>query len=174
MRGSHYQHGLNIMIQTAEAIDHVHACGYLHLDVKPANFIVTMDDMKIRTHFTDFDLALPIRKDPYHDKSMRLGTFNYMAPELLADGIIDIRTDTFAYGVLIYYLFSNRMPFPAENAVESRRMKQDRNFLPKPLNQLCEWVPEKASKVIMGCLLTDPDERTAYMGAVIRDLRKLR
>ena len=174
MRGAHYQHGLNIMIQTAEALDHVHSCGFLHLDVKPANFIVSMDDMKITTHFTDFDLALPIREEPYHDKSMRLGTFSYMAPELLADGLIDIRTDTFAWGVLIYYLFSNRMPYPADNATESRRVKQDRNFTPKPLNHLCEWVPAEASELVMNCLLPDLNKRTAYMGAVIRDLRRLR
>jgi serine/threonine-protein kinase len=174
MRGSHYQHGLNIMIQTAQGIDQIHSCGYLHLDVKPANFIVTMDDMKITTHFTDFDLALPIRKEPYHDKSMRLGTFSYMAPELLTEGLIDIRTDTFAYGVLIYYLFSNHMPYPADNAVESRRLKQDRNFTPKPLHHLCEWVPPAASKLIMDCLIADPNQRTAYMGSVIRDLLKLR
>jgi len=174
MRGTHYQHGINIMLQTAEVLEHVHSCGYLHLDVKPANFIVTMDDMKVTTHFTDFDLALPIRKEPYHDKSMRLGTFSYMAPELLADGLIDIRTDTFAWGVLIYYLFSNCMPYPADNAVASRKVKQDRNFTPKPLHHLCQWVPPEASKVVMDCLISDPGKRTAYMGPVIRDLRKLR
>jgi serine/threonine protein kinase len=174
MRGSHYQHGLNLMIQTAEAVEHVHSCGYLHLDIKPANFIISMDDMKITTHCTDFDLALPIREKPYHDKSMRLGTFSYMAPELLADGLIDIRTDTFAWGVLIYYLFSNRMPYPADNASESRRVKQDRNFTPTPLHQLCQWVPPGASELIMQCLHPDPNKRTAYMGAIIRDLCKLR
>jgi serine/threonine protein kinase len=69
--------GFRLLRQLAEALDHVHTCGYLHRDVKPENVLIDKDDSVV---LCDFDLAHPRASE--RCKTMQ-GTRSYLAPEIV-------------------------------------------------------------------------------------------
>jgi serine/threonine protein kinase len=168
-------YGTEILLQLAQAIHHVHKQGYVHLDVKPGNVIVQIvgEGTGVHAWLTDFDLALPFNNIK-PDKKLRLGTFNYMAPEHLKDGAITRGSDIFAFGVLAYYFYTGKMPYPGDNAEQSRRKKLDTGFVVRPVQEICPTVHRRASELILQCLDRDPARRLATLDYAARELRKLR
>ncbi len=102
----------------AEALDHAHDRGVLHLDIKPSNVLVTSDGMPM---LLDFNLARePLFEDGTAQGSATLGgTIDYMAPEhlkALADGSSDSvggRADIFGLGVVLFEAVTGKRPFAA-------------------------------------------------------------
>ncbi|HXS68439.1 MAG TPA: serine/threonine-protein kinase, partial [Candidatus Polarisedimenticolia bacterium] len=95
-----------ILIDMAGGLEHMHENGYMHLDFKPENVLVTRNGS---VRLVDFDLAQPI-----DDKPLKLaknpGTPAYMAPEQLRGEAITHRVDIFAFGVAAYELLTNQKP----------------------------------------------------------------
>src|SRR5438876_11092659 len=85
----------NILIDMVEALEHVHESGFMHLDFKPENVLVTQN-ASIR--LVDFDLAQPIPEKPKKMSKKNPGTPSYMAPEQLLGQPITHRVDIFSYG----------------------------------------------------------------------------
>ena len=103
-----------ILIDMAMGLGHVHESGYMHLDFKPENILVTRN---ASVRLIDFDLAQPIPEKPKKFPKIP-GTPGYMAPEQLQRQPIDARVDIFAYGVSAYELLTNQKPFPGDNPAE--------------------------------------------------------
>ena len=101
-----------ILIDMAVGLNHVHESGFMHLDFKPENILVTGNG---NVRLIDFDLAQPILEKP-KKMSDNPGTPGYMSPEQLQGKPIDARVDIFAYGVAAYELLTNHKPFPGETA----------------------------------------------------------
>src|ERR1043166_2525854 len=104
----------NILIDMAVALEHVHDSGFMHLDFKPENILVSRNG---NVRLIDFDLAQPIPEKP-KKFSKNPGTPGYMAPEQLQRHPIDARVDIFAYGVAAYELVTNQKPYPGDNPNE--------------------------------------------------------
>ena len=106
-----------ILGQLAHALDYVHQRGLVHMDVKPANVMITRDgDVKL----TDFGIAtpvVPLDRTSSGDISV-LGTPGFMAPEQLTGGTVDSRTDIYALGCLAYQLLSGRQLFGTTDLFE--------------------------------------------------------
>ena len=98
-----------ILQQCMMGLMQVHQSGYLHLDIKPENFIMYVENDRPMIKLTDFDLSLPINLRKAPDKFG--GSLNYMAPEFLERKEISPSTDIFALGVLAYQMYTGRMPF---------------------------------------------------------------
>ena len=103
-----------ILIDMALGLSHVHESGFMHLDFKPENILVTHNG---NVRLIDFDLAQPIPEEP-KKMSKNPGTPGYMAPEQLQRKPIDSRVDIYAYGVAAYELVTNHKPFPGETPAE--------------------------------------------------------
>ena len=103
-----------ILIDMASGLLHVHESGFMHLDFKPENILVTRNGS---VRLIDFDTALLIPEKPVK-LSKNPGTPGYMAPEQLKREPIDGRADIFAYGVSAYELLTHQKPFPGENPAE--------------------------------------------------------
>src|SRR5215510_15920098 len=117
-----------ILIDMAEALEHVHENGYMHLDFKPENVLVTRNG---RVRLVDFDLAQPIPEKPKKLTKKNPGTPHYMAPEQLLGEPITHRVDIFSYGVAAYELLTNQKPFPGESPGEILKLQVDRSsFIP--------------------------------------------
>lgn len=155
-----------IIIDMAEALEHVHENGYIHLDFKPENVIVSRN---ASVRLVDFDLAQPITEKP-RKITKNPGTPVYMAPEQLSGQPIDQRVDGFAFGVAAYELLTNQKPFPGESSTEILRAQTDRsNFLtPRQLNP---DIPAALEKAILKCIERDPDKRYPYLSVLVRDLK---
>jgi serine/threonine protein kinase len=156
----------NIIIDMATGLAHVHDSGFMHLDFKPENVLVTRN---AAVRVVDFDIAQPIPSKP-RKLSENPGTPAYMAPEQLMREPVDHRADIFAFGVAAYELLTNFKPFPGDTPVEIVKNQRDRsNFVPP--RQHNPDLPANLEKVIVRCLQQEPDKRYPFMGVVAHELK---
>ncbi len=156
----------NILIDMAIALEHVHDSGFMHLDFKPENVLVTRN---ANVRLVDFDLALPRPKKPKRMYS-NPGTPAYMAPEQLTGKPVDHRADIFAFGVAAYELLTNKKPFPGESGREVARLHASREttFL-SPTGHNPD-LPAPLEKIVLKCLEADPDNRYQDASFLVHDL----
>jgi len=155
-----------ILIDMAMGLSHVHESGFMHLDFKPENVLVTRNG---NVRLIDFDLAQPILETP-KKMSKNPGTPSYMAPEQLQRKPIDSRVDIYAYGVAAYELVTNHKPFPGETPGEILAAQLDATG-PVPPRERNPELPPALEKVILKCLARDPDKRYPFMSVLVRDLQ---
>lgn len=155
-----------ILIDMAQGLSHVHESGFMHLDFKPENVLVTRNGS---VQLIDFDLAQPIPEKP-KKMSRNPGTPAYMAPEQLQRQPIDPRADIFAYGVAAYELLTYQKPFPGENPGEilARQLTPGGPLPPREHNA---DIPAALEKVILRCVEREPDRRYPFMSVLVRDLQ---
>ena len=143
--------------------------GYLHLDIKPENVLVT-DDGEIT--LIDFDLMTP-----YKSKSIKIknlpGTPTYMAPETYHYEIVNERSDIFAFGLTAYELMTYRRPFEA-NRLETAKLNQvSLTYPPAPMSQYKVKAPKALERIVLKCLAKEEANRYPSMSLVIKDLEEL-
>ncbi len=157
----------NILIDSALALEHVHDRGFMHLDFKPENIMVTRNG---RVRLVDFDLARP-RPEFATRLPENPGTPAYMSPEQLQREPVDHRADIFAFGVTAYELLTFRKPFPGESADEilARQLDRGRDFAPP--RELNAAIPPALERIVLKCLETDPNKRYPFMSVAVRDLQ---
>ncbi len=156
----------NILIDMAVALEHTHDSGFMHLDFKPENVMVSRNG---NVRLIDFDLALPVPKGNVKLTKMP-GTPSYMAPEQLRKQPIDHRVDIFAYGVTAYELLTGTKPFPGETPEEVLRQQLDMHFLAPP-RQLNPEIPPALERTILKCLERDPNKRHPIMSTLVLELQ---
>ncbi len=156
-----------ILTDMAIALEHVHDSGFMHLDYKPENLMITRNG---QVRLIDFDLSLPRPEKP--EKLWKYaGTPAYMAPEQLLHKAVDHRADIFAFGVAAYELLTWKRPFVGETNEEVIRHQLDANH---PLISPREHNPQLSvgmEKVILRCLERDMEKRYPFMSYLLRDLQ---
>ncbi len=155
-----------ILIDMATGLHDVHEGGYMHLDFKPENVLVSRNGA---VRLIDFDMAQPLPEKPVKF-SKNPGTPGYMAPEQLKREPIDARADIFAFGVSAYEVLTNKKPFPGESPGEilAAQMHPDGPIPPLELNPA---VPPALEKVVLRCLERNPDRRYPFTGVMLRELQ---
>jgi serine/threonine protein kinase len=155
-----------ILIDMATGLEHVHENGYMHLDFKPENVLVTRN---AGVRLVDFDLAQRIPPKPKKMKK-NPGTPGYMAPEQLQGEPITHRVDIFAFGVSAYELLTSQKPFPGDTPAEilAKQLERSGFIAPRAHNP---DIPVNAEKVILRCLETVPEKRYPLMSMMARELR---
>ena len=161
---------MDILCQACVAVAHIHDQGYLHLDIKPENFLVDTNGPKLRVKLTDFDLS---RRDDGRRNSRRAGTKAYMSPELLRDGAIGVEADIFAFGVLAYFVMTARKPFAGHSVQETFRQKMDEDFQVTEPIKIQPDISPKLNRMIMHCLQHDPDKRFPSMSFLQKELERV-
>ena len=156
-----------ILIDMGEGLEHMHENGYMHLDFKPENVIVSRNG-SIR--LVDFDLAQPIPEKPKKAAKKNPGTPAYMAPEQLLAEPITQRVDIFSFGVTAYELLTNQKPFPGETPAEILKRQLDRSEFVSP-REYNQELPASLEKVVLRCLERDPERRYPFMGVMVRELK---
>ena len=149
-----------------------HDCGLLHRDLKPANIML---DGRGRVRITDFGLALS--SDDATGRSETAGTPAYMAPEQIGKGEASVRSDIYSLGLVFYELFTGRLPYQANTAVEWRRAHLESS--PKTPSSVVKDIDPAVESAILRCLQKDPAKRpssvrqvaAAFPGAIRSPLR---
>jgi serine/threonine protein kinase len=155
-----------LLINMALSLEHVHDSGFVHMDFKPENVLVTRNGAM---RLIDFDLAIRKPELPVKTKA-NPGTPAYMAPEQLLRQPINQRVDIFAYGVSAYELLTSQKPFPGESADEILHKQLNRgDFIPP--RDLNADIPPAMEKVILKCLDMEPDKRYPFMSVLVRDVQ---
>jgi serine/threonine-protein kinase len=156
-----------ILLDMAGALEHMHNNGYMHLDFKPENVLVTRN---ASVRLIDFDLALPIEEKPTKITGKNPGTPAYMAPEQLMAQPITARVDVFSFGVAAYELLTNQKPFQGENPTQILQQMLDRSTFVAP-RELNPDIPASLEKVILRSIEAEPDKRYPFIGIMVRDLQ---
>ncbi len=156
-----------ILIDMAEGLEHMHENGYMHLDFKPENVLVTRN---ASVRLVDFDLAQQIPEKPMKPPKKNPGTPAYMAPEQLLGEPISARVDIFSYGVAAYELLTNQKPFPGDTPAEILRKQVNRSDFVAPRDYNPD-LPLAMEKVILRCLEREPDRRYPFVGLMARDIK---
>ena len=156
-----------ILLDMAEGLEHMHSNGFMHLDFKPENVLVSRN---ASVRLVDFDLAQPIPEKPKRMSKKNPGTPAYMAPEQLLGKPLSNRVDIFSYGVAAYELLTNRKPFPGDTPGEILTQQLDRSGFVPP-RQFNADLPPSLEKVILRCLETKPEQRYPIVGLMLRELQ---
>lgn len=156
-----------ILIDMAVALEHMHENGFMHLDFKPENVMVTRN---ASVRLIDFDLARPIPEKPRKISGKNPGTPSYMAPEQLQGEPLSHPVDIFSYGVAAYELLTNQKPFPGETPGEILKRQLDRSSFIPP-RELNPDLPGALEKVILRCLEKEPARRYPFIGVMVRELQ---
>ncbi len=155
-----------VLIDMAQGLEHVHESGYMHLDFKPENVLLSRN---ASLRLVDFDIAQPRPEFP-KKMSENPGTPAYMAPEQIRRQPIDHRVDIFAFGVTAYELLTGRKPFPGDTPEEILRRQFDRTTDFATPRELNEDIPAGLERIILKCIDVAPDKRYPFMSVLVRDL----
>jgi serine/threonine-protein kinase len=156
-----------IIIDMALGLQHIHESGFMHLDFKPENVLVTRN---ASVRVADFDLAQPIPQKPKQMSKKNPGTPAYMAPEQLLGHPISNRVDIFSFGVTAYELLTSQKPFPGETPAQILAKQLNRSDFVAP-RQYNADLPVALEKVIVHCLETLPENRYPFMPVMVRELQ---
>ncbi len=157
-------HKFSIILNMARAMQQVHEKGYVHLDIKPENFLVT-PYWKVK--LTDFDLCAKVDGKPVKKKVLQ-GTLNYLAPELIDKRHFDQRADIFSFGVTCYELLSGGKR-PTELGLSN---DPDFELQIRPLSEFVPDVSKYLDKIILKCLASDFNDRYPAAWMLISALEK--
>ena len=150
---------VDLILQVLRGLEHAHAQGVIHRDLKPQNIFVTREpDGSQVLKLVDFGIAKIVAGDGAHEQMTRagmvFGTPQYMSPEQALGVEIDARADLYAVGVLLYQLVTGKLPFNSDDPVALIRMQ-----VSTEPPQLPNAVPKELTAIIMRLLAKQKDQR---------------
>src|SRR5262245_50530496 len=112
--------------QLLAGLAHAHEQGIIHRDLKPENLILS-DEAGLKEHLRILDFGLAkLRDGPQMTAGMAVGTPSYMSPEQSgAEGAIDVRTDLYTVGIVLFEMLTGRKPFQSDNVGEVILMQRE-------------------------------------------------
>ena len=146
---------LRIGMQTAAGLAAAHAQGLVHRDIKPANIL--LENGVERVKITDFGLARAVDDVGMTQTGVVAGTPQYMAPEQANGESIDVRSDLFSLGSVLYTLCTGRPPFRATTTMGL--LKRICEESPRPIRELNPDIPEWLDEIITKLLKKHPADR---------------
>ena len=147
---------VRVVRDLALALHHIHSRGLIHRDLKSANVLILPDG---RVKLIDFGTAAVVHAlESITRDGEFMGTFAYAAPEQLTPSAsVDYRADLYALGVLMYRLFTGKLPFQSDNLRELARLQI--RMPPRPPRDLVPALPAYLEKIILRLLEKHPARR---------------
>jgi len=159
----------DLVVELAAALEHVHDHGFMHLDLKPENIIISRGG---RLYLCDFDTAQPIPDKPIKIEK-KSGTPFYMPPEVTNGWKFDHRADIYAYGVTIYELLTDVKPFEGQTQKAMLANQLNSRYRIRKPREFNENIPVALENLILKCLSFIPEKRPPNMTVLVRELHKI-
>ena len=157
---------LDIVAQTASALQAAHAAGLVHRDIKPGNLLITPDG---RVKITDFGIARIADQVPLTATGQVMGTVQYLSPEQASGHPASPATDIYSLGIVAYESLAGKRPFTGESQVAIAMAQINEQPPPLPAT-----VAVPVQNLVMAMIAKKPDERPASAAAVARAATALR
>lgn len=157
---------LDIVAQTAMALQAAHAAGLVHRDIKPGNLLITPEG---RVKITDFGIARIADQVPLTATGQVMGTVQYLSPEQASGHSASPSTDIYSLGIVAYEMLAGRRPFTGESQV-AIAMAQINETPP----ELPVTVAEPVRNLVYASIAKNPADRPASAAHMARAAQSLR
>lgn len=166
----HWKIARNIAIQIGLALEHAHANGIIHRDIKPHNILITKDNV---IKVADFGIASAVSSETVvaGKTETAMGSVYYISPEQARGGYVTETTDIYSLGVTMYEMVTGQLPFDGDNPVAIAMMKLEQ----EPVN--CKIInldiPQDMAEIIMRAIAKEPSARFGTVQEMLVALKKL-
>ncbi|MDX1987367.1 MAG: serine/threonine-protein kinase [Candidatus Obscuribacter sp.] len=173
------ERAVGIFIQVCQAMEAANKADIVHRDLKPSNIII-LDNQKFSDDIMvlDFGIAKIIADETEGGKSEQFmtrtretfGSPLYLSPEQCAGKKVDLRSDIYSLGCVIYESLTGKPPFVGKNVLETAYKHMNDNPRPMGLDVSMEPVSSRFEDVVSKCLAKDPDNRYQSAQELASDL----
>jgi serine/threonine-protein kinase len=164
---------MRIAKHIARGLREAHKQGVVHRDLKPSNIMLcASEDGEENVKILDFGLVKVLSDDSEEltQQGAFLGSPRFMSPEQISHGKVDLRTDVYSLGVILYQMLCGKVPFESDKSIQIL-MAHLQQPVPKMKDRNPEVeIPEPLEALVMRCLSKDPDGRPATMDDFIKQL----
>jgi serine/threonine-protein kinase len=169
----------HIARQVCRALREAHTLGCIHRDLKPANiFLTEHGDEPDFVKVLDFGLVKNMLGEGKPEEQLTqtglfMGSPKYMAPEQIRGERVDVRTDIYSLGIIMYEMLTGKVPF--ERLTSLNTLMAQVNDKPPPLretNPAADASPEMED-LIFQCMAKDPAGRASSMEEVLERLKRI-
>jgi tetratricopeptide (TPR) repeat protein len=166
---------LALMVRICDAVNHAHQRGLIHRDLKPGNILV---DEAGQPKVLDFGVARLAGSDVEVTRQTSagqiVGTLSYMSPEqVLADPLeLDIRSDVYSLGVILYELLSGRLPYNVSHRKLPEALRTIREDDPTSLSSISRTYRGDIETIVGKALEKDKTRRYASAADLSADIQR--
>ncbi len=157
---------VELALQICAGLEHAHADGLVHRDIKPGNLLLRDDGV---LKIADFGIARATEATKLTQVGTVLGTAAYLSPEQAAGSEVTAAADLYSLGVVLYELLTGRTPYIVESLPQLA--VQHREGTITPIRSLAPVTPALETAVTR-CLAFDPASRPGSAAQLARELRQ--
>jgi HAMP domain-containing protein/predicted Ser/Thr protein kinase len=161
--------GLRIAKQICAGLEAAHRQGVIHRDIKPQNMLIIPETGEVK--IMDFGIARGAEikgQSGLTSDGTVMGTPDYMPPEQAQGRPVDFRSDIYALGVVLYEIFTGKLPFSGDTAMQVV-MNHIQKAPPRP-RSVNPSLPEDLETVILRCMEKTPEKRYAQVADILKEL----
>ena len=164
-----YTVAISIGIQIAKALECAHRNNIIHRDVKPQNILVTENGL---VKVTDFGIAKSSTSATITNTTTIMGSAHYLSPEQAKGTFVDLRSDIYSLGIVLYEMVTGLLPFDGESPVTiALKHIQSEPIEPKKYNIS---IPDSLNNLIMKSISKESVNRYQNCRELINDLQKIK
>lgn len=164
-----YTVAISIGIQIAKALECAHRNNIIHRDVKPQNILVTGNGL---VKVTDFGIAKSSTSATITNTTTIMGSAHYLSPEQAKGTFVDLRSDIYSLGIVLYEMVTGLLPFDGESPVTiALKHIQSEPIEPKKYNTS---IPDSLNNLIMKSISKESVNRYQNCRELINDLQKIK
>ena len=150
-----------------DALAAAHRADLVHRDIKPENVLLATDG---RIKVADFGLARAITEVTSTTTGTILGTVAYLAPELVAHGVSDTRTDVYSVGIVLYEMLTGRQPYTGTTPIQVA-YQHVHSTVPAPSDAVT-WLPPEIDELVGALAAREPADRPVDAAAALTLVRR--
>jgi serine/threonine-protein kinase len=156
---------VDLALQICAGLEHAHAAGLVHRDVKPQNLLVRPDGV---VKIADFGIARAAEATRLTQVGTILGTVAYLAPEQAAGEEVTAAADLYSLGAVLYEVLTGGTPYRSDSLAEVARRQESGEI--EPIRDRAPEVPEPLEDAVMRCLARNPLYRPRSAAELAREL----